>query len=124
MSKGWTSQGWSATEVPPARRGCARTVVAVGLIAMAIVLTVGARPASASNWWRPKLGTSWQWQLSGKVNTPVNAKVYDLDYQTTSKSTVRKLHRTGRRVVCNVEVGGWEPAQRVRQRHRLLIDGG
>jgi hypothetical protein len=58
--------------------------------------------------WRPTPGITWQWQLSGIVDTSVNAQVYDIDAETPA-ATVAQLHAMGRRVICYVDVGSWEP---------------
>ena len=55
--------------------------------------------------WRPTPGTTWQWQLSGALDTSVDAAVYDVDGFTTSAAQVAALHRQGRRVVCYIDVG-------------------
>jgi hypothetical protein len=68
-----------------------------------------AGPARASAAiWVPSTGTSWQWQLTGRIDTANPAAVYDVDLFDTSRSTVDQLHRLGRRVVCYVSVGSFE----------------
>ncbi len=61
-----------------------------------------------SEMWRPTPGTTWQWQLSGVVDTSVDAQVYDIDADTPA-TTVAQLHAMGRHVICYVDVGSWEP---------------
>jgi hypothetical protein len=69
----------------------------------------GATAAAASGRWRPEVGQSWQWQLSGPLDLSVDADIYDLDGLDTPAATVAALHAAGRRVVCYVSVGTWEP---------------
>ncbi|GAB3989507.1 endo alpha-1,4 polygalactosaminidase [Actinoallomurus acanthiterrae] len=64
--------------------------------------------AQAASWWRPKAGVSWQWQLSGKIDTSVKASVFDVDMFETPKSTVTALHKQGRKVICYVSIGSAE----------------
>ncbi|MEU8118091.1 endo alpha-1,4 polygalactosaminidase [Spirillospora sp. NPDC049024] len=64
--------------------------------------------AQAASWWRPAVGVGWQWQLSGKIDTSVNAAVYDVDMFETPKATVTALHRYGRKVICYVSIGSAE----------------
>jgi hypothetical protein len=60
--------------------------------------------------WQPKPTTApWQWQLQGKIDTSVPAPVYDVDGFETSRATVAKLHAQGRKVICYLDVGSWEP---------------
>ncbi|WP_067816074.1 endo alpha-1,4 polygalactosaminidase [Actinomadura kijaniata] len=95
---------------------------AVALTAVACSANVTALPsngrapagqqAQAGSWWRPKAGVSWQWQLSGKVDTSVRAAVYDVDLFETSAKTVATLHRAGRKVICYTAIGSaetWRP---------------
>lgn len=64
--------------------------------------------AQATSWWRPTVAVSWQWQLSGKIDTSVEASVYDVDMFETPTSTVTALHGKGRKVVCYVSIGSAE----------------
>ncbi|MGK5628729.1 endo alpha-1,4 polygalactosaminidase [Streptomyces sp. URMC 123] len=58
--------------------------------------------------WRPRPGTPWQWQLSGRVDTGVDVPVYDIDGFENDADTVRRLHAAGRKVICYVNAGAWE----------------
>ena len=59
--------------------------------------------------WHPRPSTAgWQWQLQGKIDVGVRAPVYEVDGFETPASTVRRLHRRGRRVICYLDVGSWE----------------
>jgi hypothetical protein len=64
--------------------------------------------AAPGTTWRPAVGTTWQWQLSGSIDTSVVASVYDIDAES-SAATVAALHAQGRHVICYVDVGSWEP---------------
>jgi hypothetical protein len=67
------------------------------------------RTAAAASRWHPlPTAAPWQWQLQGRIDTGVDAGVYDVDGFETPASTVRALHRQGRRVVCYLDVGSWE----------------
>lgn len=68
--------------------------------------------ATAPARWVPTPRTTWQWQLTGRVDTSVPAAVYDVDLFDTPASTVAALHAKGRRVICYVNVGAsesWRP---------------
>ncbi|MEU9176877.1 endo alpha-1,4 polygalactosaminidase [Streptomyces sp. NPDC048550] len=58
--------------------------------------------------WQPKPGVSWQWQLTGKLDTSVKAAVYDVDGFNTTKEQVDGLKKAGRRTVCYLSTGAWE----------------
>jgi hypothetical protein len=80
-------------------------------------LALGALPASAEaqtspTWWKPGRDTTWQWQLTGKLNLTYNVKVYDVDLFDTPASTITALHNAGRKVVCYFSAGSrenWRP---------------
>lgn len=76
----------------------------------AVSLATGAVLAQPpSPVWTPPLQTSWQWQLTGTLDLSVDAQMYDVDLFQTDAAAVAELHRRGRRAVCYVSVGTFEP---------------
>jgi hypothetical protein len=65
-------------------------------------------PAPSGHRWQPAPGTSWQWQLSGTVDTGVDAAVYDVDGFDTGAAVVAALHAKGRKAVCYINAGAYE----------------
>jgi hypothetical protein len=61
--------------------------------------------------WHPAPGTSWQWQLSGTIDTTFDVAMYDIDLFDTPQGTIDSLHAAGRRVICYVDAGSWEPGR-------------
>jgi hypothetical protein len=61
----------------------------------------------SGDYWKPKAGLTWQWQLSEEVGAPLDVDVYDIDWEA-DKATVDKLHQAGIKVICYVSVGSWE----------------
>jgi hypothetical protein len=78
----------------------------VALVAAA--LTAGlSSPVDAR--WRPRPTTKpWQWQLTGRIDLSVRARVYDVDGQRTPRRIVRAMHRRKRRAVCYFSAGSYE----------------
>jgi len=66
------------------------------------------RRTSAESVWRPEPGTSWQWQLTGSIDTTVDAEVYDIDLFDAPRSVIDELHRMDRKVVCYFNAGAFE----------------
>jgi hypothetical protein len=64
--------------------------------------------APVAGWWHPHAGMSWQWQLTGAIDTSVNVEVYDLDAFTTPAATVGSLKAAGRHTICYVNAGAKE----------------
>ncbi len=58
--------------------------------------------------WRPQPGTTWQWQLSGPVDTEVDADMFNVDLFETPNGVIESLHESGRTVVCYISAGAWE----------------
>ena len=58
--------------------------------------------------WQPAPGTSWQWQLSGKIDTSFDVEMYDVDLFDTPQAVIDELHSNGRYVVCYFSAGSWE----------------
>ena len=62
------------------------------------------------DWWRPTRGLTWQWQLDGKpIDRSVDAEVFDVDLWATPEETIDDLHDQGRKVICYLSAGSWEP---------------
>jgi hypothetical protein len=74
--------------------------------------------------WVPALGTTWQWQISGTVDTSLDVDMYDIDLfeavpsNTTMTSgvtalkggnagVINTLHGQGRKVICYMESGSY-----------------
>ena len=66
-------------------------------------------PPPAAAWWRPSVGVTWQWQLTGEVDVSVDADVFDVDLFTTSDDVVAALGALGRRTICYLSAGTFEP---------------
>jgi hypothetical protein len=67
----------------------------------------GSPDVPAGDYWKPKAGLTWQWQLSEDVGTPLKVDVYDIDWEA-DKATVDKLHAANIKVICYISVGSWE----------------
>lgn len=92
------------TVVPGSKPASARSLPSVAPAAMA------QAPRRAS--WRPALSDTWQWQLSGAIDTGYDVKVYDIDLFDAPDAVLNQLHAAGRRVVCYFSAGSsenWRP---------------
>lgn len=69
----------------------------------ALFLTVGVQAQVAI-----PPGTTWYWQIDGKVNTARSAKVYDIDMENSSAQLIQQLHGGGHLVVCYFSAGTYE----------------
>ena len=47
----------------------------------------------------------WNWQLTGPLNTSVDAAVWDVDLFETAPEAIDQLHRDGKYVVCYFSAG-------------------
>ena len=54
------------------------------------------------DWWQPDVNITWQWNLSGEVDTSIEVDMYDLDLEETNKSTIDYLHNQNRIVICYI----------------------
>jgi hypothetical protein len=86
-----------------------RAVLATALPAALCATALLLAPTADASRWHPKPTTApWQWQLQGKIDTSIDAGVYEVDGFEVAAGTVAKLHRQGRRVICYLDVGSWE----------------
>lgn len=65
-------------------------------------------PPPTGGVWTPAPKTTFQWQLTGNVDTSVNAQAYDIDGFDNSASVVSTLHAQGRKVICYISAGTFE----------------
>lgn len=68
--------------------------------------------ATQNDWYRPNINTTWQWQLTGPINTNYNVDVYDIDLFDTSTETISSLKSSGKKVLCYFSAGSsekWRP---------------
>lgn len=66
------------------------------------------RASTAGTWWKPAIGDTWQWQLSGTINTGYDVAIYDVDLFDTPAATVARLRADGRRIICYFSAGSSE----------------
>ena len=62
--------------------------------------------------WVPKVSDTWQWQLTGTINTSYAVKVYDIDLFDAPTNVITTLHSQGKYVVCYMSAGSsenWRP---------------
>ena len=54
------------------------------------------------------LGQSWQYQLSGPVDTSVSAPLFDIDLFDSGAAAIAAIHADGNIPVCHFSAGTWE----------------
>ncbi len=84
------------------------TAAAVAAATAGIAAGTAAPAVTAKRIWRPAPHTTWQWQLSGRLDLSVRARMFDVDLFDTPASAVARLHARGRRVVCYLSAGSSE----------------
>lgn len=67
-----------------------------------------AGPGPDGGWYEPTVSTTWQWQLTGTLNTSYDVAVYDIDLFDTLGATVVALQAQGRFVICYFSAGSSE----------------
>lgn len=64
--------------------------------------------STSKAWWKASPGTTWQWQLTGVIDTSYDVVMYDIDLFDASQETIDQLHSDGRIVICYFSAGSWE----------------
>ncbi len=59
-------------------------------------------------WYKPSTDTSWEWQLTGELNTSYDASLYDIDLFDTNTSVIEELKKSGKKVICYFSAGSYE----------------
>ncbi len=86
--------------------------ISVALSSLAL-LGCGASSApqksvSTQEYYKPKAGVSWQWQLLDKVDTSYDVELYDIDLEDSSKALIEALHVKNKKVICYFSAGSFE----------------
>lgn len=98
--------------VPSRACGRPRSLYATTLLTLLLAACGGGSGEGGGARWTPAVSDTWQWQLSGSVNTGYAVKVYDIDLFDTPPSTLARLKDQGKRVVCYFSAGSsenWRP---------------
>src|ERR1700754_498095 len=69
-----------------------------------VSVSTAASPSMAARWIARRADT-WQWQLSGAINTAYPAQVFDIDLFDAPQPTIDKLKAQGSKVVCYFSAG-------------------
>lgn len=71
-------------------------------------LTFAQSTRESSIIWQPTVGITWQWQLSGTLDTSYDVDMYDIDLFDTSTDTIEGLKSRGVIVICYFSAGSYE----------------
>lgn len=71
---------------------------------------LAASPAMTEDltWYQPSVSATWQWQLTGDLNTSYEVDIYDFDLFDTPTSTITALREDGIKVICYFSAGSYE----------------
>jgi len=87
-------------------------VVSLGCVSSEVSRSDGGidpAPILQGNWYRPSASTTWQWQLTGTINSEYAVEVYDIDLFNVSADRIAELQSEGFRVICYFSAGSYEP---------------
>lgn len=65
-------------------------------------------PVDPGSAWSPAPGTSWQWQLSGTIDTSLDVQMYDVDLFDAPDATIGTLLDDDRVLICYFSAGSRE----------------
>lgn len=68
----------------------------------------GTAAEESRAWWQPMTVVSWQWQLSGALDTSYDVAMYNVDLFTVSAASIAGLQSEGRKVICHLSAGSHE----------------
>ena len=77
-------------------------------LAQESIFLANVAPVPVGNRYRPGLGSTWQWQLSGRVNTGYDVEIYDIDLFDTDQAVIDALNEDGKKVICYFSAGSYE----------------
>ncbi|MBX3031807.1 MAG: endo alpha-1,4 polygalactosaminidase [Chloroflexi bacterium] len=98
-------------------------VTLLGCLVLGAQGAAAADPTAGPGRWVPRPTDTFQYQLSGRIDLTVDATVFDLDAFETPRSTIRKIHASGRRAICYIDAGTWESYRPDKGRYPARILG-
>ena len=72
------------------------------------IIDPGTPPVASGSWYKPAISASWQWQLTGTVNTAYNVDIYDIDLFDSTTGLIQQLQASGKKVICYFSGGSYE----------------
>jgi len=66
-------------------------------------------PEPAGEVWAPAPGTTWQWQITGTVDTSLDVVMYDVDLFDLTDKVAAELEADGKTLICYFSAGSYEP---------------
>ena len=87
-------------------------VLILGIVSTSWLVINGESTTNPGGRWQPVPNLTWQWQLTGAIDTSLEVDLYDVDLFDTDKATVRELIDNNAWVICHVSVGtveDWRP---------------
>lgn len=67
--------------------------------------TSSSGSSSGATVWTAPVGTSWQWQLSGTLDTSLDVNMFDIDLFDTPTERIDALRSANKRVICYFSAG-------------------
>ena len=64
--------------------------------------------SSGGDWFKPVPGATWQWQLSGTIDTSVDVAMFDVDLFDAPDEVLAQLRSAGRTIICYFSAGSRE----------------
>jgi hypothetical protein len=71
-------------------------------------LVHGVAAVTEGDWYRPPADVTWQWQLTGEIDTSYDVELYDVDLFETPDTVFAELHGRGANVLCYFSAGSSE----------------
>lgn len=108
LSLSWVGSACSGTSssAPPPRDAGAHTVAVGGKGGASGKGSSGgsggaaAGSGEAKTHYKPAVGSSWQIQYAGALDTSLDVEIYDIDLYDTPQARIDELHAKGRKVIC------------------------
>jgi hypothetical protein len=71
-------------------------------------LDPGVAAITEGAWYRPSVDVTWQWQLTGTIDTSYDVELYDVDLFETPDAIFGRLRERGAKVLCYFSAGSSE----------------
>jgi len=101
----------TTTKAPTTKAPTAAPTTKASTSAPSTAVPASGRVCPAGTWWAPAPQTTWQWQLTGTIDTSYDVQMYDIDLFDNTAETIATLHSQGRVVICyfSTQYENWRP---------------
>ena len=89
----------------------ATLIILLAVAFIGAIIFINKSADDSVSWYQPTPGISWQWQLTGSINSSHNVDLYDVDLVDTSQAVIDELHGRNIMAICYFSAGSLDESR-------------